>query len=66
MAVQKSRKSKSKSKSRRSSYKLVFNEISFEKETNEMHLRHHVTKKGYYRGIQVIKNNKKLLNKDKK
>lgn len=65
MAVQKSRKSKSKRNSRRSS-NTVFNlpTVSIDKETGEMHLRHFITKTGYYKGRQVFKRMK--LKKAKK
>lgn len=53
MAVQKSRKSSSRSKmKRRYSFKIY--PISKDIQTEENHIRHHITKKGYYRGIKVI------------
>lgn len=54
MAVQKSRRTKSTRGMRRSHDKLVAPTVSIDQETGELHLRHHVTPKGYYRGKQVI------------
>lgn len=65
MAVQKSRKSKAKRNSRRSSntfFKMPT--FSFDKETGEIHLRHFITKTGFYLGKQVFK--KLDLKKNKK
>jgi large subunit ribosomal protein L32 len=64
MAVQKSRKSKSKRNKRRSANTIFFPPtLSKDKETGETHLRHFVTKTGYYKGIQVIKKDKKTKKK---
>ena len=65
MAVQKSRRTKSTRGMRRSHDKLVAPAVTTDQETGELHLRHHVTPKGYYKGKQVIVkkiNNKKIDN----
>ena len=55
MAVQKSRKTPSKRGMRRSHNALKNPALSEDQETGEIHLRHHITEDGYYRGKQVIK-----------
>ena len=55
MAVQKSRKTPSKRGMRRSHNALKNSELSEDQETGEIHLRHHITTDGYYRGKRVIK-----------
>ena len=54
MAVQKSRKSPSRRGMRRSHDALTAPQLSTDPTTGETHLRHHVTKDGYYRGRKVI------------
>lgn len=54
MAVQKSRKTRSRRGMRRSHDAIKGAPVSFEKETGEFHLRHHITPDGFYRGRQVI------------
>lgn len=54
MAVQKSRKTPSKRGMRRSHNALVHPTLSEDQETGEMHLRHHITADGYYRGKKII------------
>jgi large subunit ribosomal protein L32 len=54
MAVQKSRKTPSKRGMRRSHNSLTSPALSEDQETGEIHLRHHVTADGYYRGKKVI------------
>ena len=54
MAVQKSRKTRSKIGMRRSHDKLVSPTVATDQETGELHLRHHITPKGYYKGRQII------------
>lgn len=54
MAVQKSRKARSRRDMRRSQIKLIKPELSKDPMTGEPHLRHHVTAQGFYRGKQVI------------
>ena len=57
MAVQKSRKTPSKRGMRRSHNALKNPALSEDQETGEIHLRHHITADGYYRGKQVLKSN---------
>ena len=54
MAVQKSRVTRSKRGMRRSHSALVSATLSSDQTTGETHLRHHMTKDGYYRGRQVV------------
>ena len=54
MAVQKSRKTRSTRGMRRSHNSLTESTISTDQETGELHLRHHLTSNGYYKGRQVI------------
>lgn len=58
MAVQKSRKSRSKRGMRRSHDSLTNPTLAIDKTTGETHQRHHVTKDGFYRGRQVIEEKK--------
>ena len=55
MAVQKSKKTPSKRGMRRSHNALKNPALSEDHETGEIHLRHHITADGYYRGKQVLK-----------
>ncbi|MBS0359565.1 MAG: 50S ribosomal protein L32 [Proteobacteria bacterium] len=57
MAVQKSRVTRSRRGMRRSHDKLETPSLSIDKTTGETHLRHHITKEGYYRGRQILKKN---------
>ena len=54
MAVAKSRKSPSTRGMRRSHDSLTAKQLSTDPTSGEVHLRHHVTKDGYYRGKKVI------------
>lgn len=54
MAVQQNRKTRSKRGMRRSHDGLKAKALSIEPTTGEVHLRHHVSPEGYYRGRQVI------------
>jgi len=54
MAVQKSRKSRSRRGMRRAHDALKPQTLSIDSASGETHLRHHVTKDGYYRGRKVI------------
>ena len=54
MAVQKSRKSPSRRGMRRSHDALQPRQLATDPTTGETHLRHHMTKDGYYRGRKVI------------
>ncbi len=54
MAVQKSRKTRSKRGMRRSHDSLPSSTISVDQLTGEKHLRHNVTADGFYRGKKVV------------
>ena len=54
MAVQKSRKTRSKRGMRRSHDALTAATVSIDSVSGEKHLRHHVTADGFYRGRKVI------------
>lgn len=54
MAVQKSRKSRSRRGMRRAHQSLEMPALSTDPTTGEVHLRHHITPDGFYRGKQVI------------
>ena len=54
MAVQKTKKSKSKRGMRRAHDALTVTSLSVEPETGEVHRRHHISPDGYYRGKKVI------------
>lgn len=57
MAVQKSRVTKSKRGMRRSHHLLSIKTLSIDKFSGEIHLRHYLTKDGYYRGRKFLKKN---------
>ncbi len=54
MAVQKSRKTRSRRGMRRSHDSLKNRTLALDSMTGEIHLRHHVSPDGYYRGRQVL------------
>ena len=54
MAVQKSRVTPSRRGQRRSHDALTAKQLSTDPTTGETHLRHHITKDGYYRGRKVV------------
>ena len=54
MAVQQTRKSRSKRDMRRAHDALKKPTLSVDHVTGETHLRHHITEDGYYRGKKVI------------
>lgn len=54
MAVQKSKKTRSRRGMRRSHDSLERTTLSVDETTGEKHLRHHVTADGFYRGKKVI------------
>lgn len=54
MAVQKSRKTRSKRGMRRSHDALKGKTLSVDSTSGETHLRHHVTADGYYKGRKVV------------
>jgi large subunit ribosomal protein L32 len=55
MAVQQNKKSPSKRGMHRSHDFLTAPSTAVEPNTGEMHLRHHITPNGFYRGRKVIK-----------
>ena len=55
-AVQQNKKSPSKRGMHRSHNALVVPGIAVEPTTGEIHLRHHISPNGFYRGRQVLKN----------
>jgi large subunit ribosomal protein L32 len=55
MAVQQNKKSSSKRGMHRSHNALVVPGIALEPTTGEVHLRHHISPTGFYRGRKVIK-----------
>jgi large subunit ribosomal protein L32 len=54
MAVQQNKKSRSRRDMRRSHDALSLPTLSIDPTTGETHIRHHMTKDGYYRGKKVI------------
>lgn len=54
MAVQKSRVTPSRRGQRRSHDALTAKQLSTDPTSGEIHLRHHVTADGFYRGKKVI------------
>ncbi len=54
MAVQKSRVSQSRRGQRRSHDALTAKQLSTDPTSGEVHIRHHVTADGFYRGKKVI------------
>ena len=54
MAVQQNKKSRSRRDMRRSHDALTASALSTDKTTGEMHLRHHVSANGYYKGKKVV------------
>ncbi|XBC39560.1 MAG: 50S ribosomal protein L32 [Buchnera aphidicola (Chaetogeoica yunlongensis)] len=59
MAVQKSKPSRSIRGKRRSHDSLKIPLLSKDKLSKEIHIRHHITNNGYYKGKKVIELNKK-------
>jgi large subunit ribosomal protein L32 len=54
MAVQKSKKTRSRRGMRRSHDALTVKATSIDSTSGETHLRHHITADGFYRGRKVI------------
>ena len=54
MAVQQNRKTSSRRGMRRSHDALGKKALSIDSTTGEIHLRHHVTPEGFYRGRKVV------------
>ena len=55
MAVQKSRVTRSKRGMRRAHNALINPTLSIDSKSGETHRRHCITKEGYYRGRQILK-----------
>ena len=55
MAVQQNRKSPSKRGMHRSQDAVSSPPLALEPSTGEVHLRHHISPNGYYRGKKVLK-----------
>lgn len=64
MAVQKSRKTRSKRGMRRSHDALTPVQLSDDPTSGEVHRRHHITADGYYRGRKVIETNDAVVEED--
>ena len=54
MAVQQNKKSPSRRGMRRAHDSLSNPPLAIEPNTGEVHLRHHISPKGYYRGKKVV------------
>ncbi|XBC43133.1 MAG: 50S ribosomal protein L32 [Buchnera aphidicola (Meitanaphis flavogallis)] len=54
MAVQKSKPTRSKRGMRRSHDHIKVPVLSVDKKSGETHIRHHITKKKYYKGIKIF------------
>lgn len=54
MAVQQNRKTRSRRGMRRSHDALTEKSLSVDSTSGEVHLRHHVTADGFYRGRKVV------------
>ncbi|WP_343190159.1 50S ribosomal protein L32 [Buchnera aphidicola (Mollitrichosiphum nigrofasciatum)] len=63
MAVQKNKPTRSKRGMRRSHDNIKIQNLSQDKKTKEIHIRHHITKTGFYKGLQQINKKKKIENK---
>ena len=57
MAVQKSKKSRSRRGMRRAHSALTNPSLSVDQATGETHRRHHVSPDGYYKGRQIVEKN---------
>lgn len=64
MAVQKSRKARSRRDMRRSQIKLRKPQLAIDPTSGENHRRHHMTTQGFYRGKQVLVNDKPDADQD--
>ena len=60
MAVQQNRKTRSKRGMRRAHDALSGQSLSIDPTSGETHLRHHVSKDGYYRGRRVVQSTSEL------
>jgi len=64
MAVQKSRVTPSRRGQRRSHDALTAKQLATDPTSGEVHLRHHITEGGFYRGRQVIAPKTKVVDED--
>ncbi|KAF1689259.1 50S ribosomal protein L32 [Pseudoxanthomonas taiwanensis] len=64
MAVQKSRVTPSRRGQRRSHDALTAKQLSTDPTTGEIHIRHHITADGYYRGRKVITTKAPVVEED--
>jgi len=64
MAVAKSRKTPSRRGMRRAHDALTAKQLSTDPTSGEVHIRHHVTKDGYYRGRKVIESKAQVHDED--
>ncbi|SMQ94486.1 50S ribosomal protein L32 [Xanthomonas fragariae] len=64
MAVQKSRVTPSRRGQRRSHDALNAKQLSTDPTSGEIHLRHHITADGYYRGKKVIPTKSSAVQED--
>ena len=65
MAVPKRRKTRSKRNMRRNNTRVENISLSTDISTGEVHLRHHLTNEGYYKGKKIIQNKSKKEKIDK-
>lgn len=65
MAVQKSKKSRSKRGMRRANDFIKLPSLTTDAYTGEVHVRHHVSEQGYYKGKEVIKSSNKQAQEQK-
>ncbi|SPT67729.1 50S ribosomal protein L32 [Anaerobiospirillum thomasii] len=54
MAVPQNHQSRSRRDKRRTHDALTARQLSVDPTSGEVHIRHHVTENGYYRGVKVI------------
>ena len=64
MAVQKSRVTPSRRGQRRMHDALTAKQLATDPTTGEIHLRHHITADGYYRGNKVIQTKSAVVAED--
>ena len=64
MAVQKSRVSPARRGQRRSHDALTAKQLATDPTTGEVHLRHHVTPDGFYRGKRVVASKTQIVEED--
>ena len=64
MAVAKSRKTPSRRGMRRAHDALSAKQLATDPTSGEVHVRHHVTKDGYYRGRKVVETKGPVVSED--